>query len=150
MATIFALSSLTVMPFWFLLIALPKWSLTRRIARSPLIALGPALIYALLVIPRIGEVLPAVMNPDLAAIAALLGSEAGATIAWVHFLAFDLLVGRWIYLDGHGRGISALVLAPLLFFTLMLGPLGLLAYLALRAVLVPRSAIVHSASEMPL
>ena len=35
-----------------------------------------------------------VARPDLAAVAALLSTPAGATLAWAHFLAFDLMVGR--------------------------------------------------------
>ena len=71
---------------------------------------------------------------DLAGIAAFLGTEAGATIGWVHFLAFDLFVGRWAYLDSREKNISALLMAPVLFFILMLGPFGFLLYLLLREI----------------
>ena len=70
---------------------------------------------------------------SLAPIARLLGTPAGATIAWAHFLAFDLLVGRWAYLDSREQGLSAWAMAPVLLLTFMLGPLGFLAYLAVRA-----------------
>ncbi len=73
------------------------------------------------------------MNPTLDTVATLLGSEAGATIGWVHFLAFDLFVGRWAYLDSQKRSISAWLMAPILYFTLMLGPIGFLLYLLVRA-----------------
>jgi hypothetical protein len=63
----------------------------------------------------------------------MLGSPEGATIAWVHFLAFDLFVGRWIYLDARNRELPWWATSPLLFLTLMLGPIGLLAYLLVRA-----------------
>lgn len=63
----------------------------------------------------------------------LLGSSTGATIAWIHFLAFDLLVGRWIYLDAEERQISTWLMLPALFLTLMLGPTGFLLYLAVRS-----------------
>jgi Domain of unknown function (DUF4281) len=85
-------------------------------------------------VPSILQVLPAVMNPSLSGIATLLGTPAGATIAWVHFLAFDLFVGRWVYLDSRKKQISPLIVSPILFFVLMLGPLGFLAYLLLRLV----------------
>ena len=49
-----------------------------------------------------------------------------------HFLAFDLFVGRWEYLDARERQLTHWLLAPCLFLTLMLGPLGLLAYLGAR------------------
>ena len=63
-----------------------------------------------------------------------LGEPAGATIGWVHFLAFDLFVGRWAYLDSRERSISAWLMAPVLFFTLMFGPMGFVLYLVLRTI----------------
>jgi Domain of unknown function (DUF4281) len=133
MEQIFSLSNLLVMPFWLLMIALPTWGWTRRIMGSPLVAALPALLYAALVLPRFGAIFAAVSSPTLAGIAALLGTPEGATIAWAHFLAFDLLVGRWAYLDSRERGVSPWLMAPTLFLVLMLGPVGFLLYLAVRA-----------------
>ena len=133
METIFSLSNLLVLPFWLLLIALPRWSWTRRLFKSPLVVAAPAVLYLLLVLPRLGELVPAVANPTLPGVAGLLGTPLGATIAWAHFLAFDLFVGRWAYLDSHERGISAWVMAPVLFLILMFGPIGFLLYLGVRA-----------------
>jgi len=121
---IFGLANLSVLPLWFLIILLPHWSITRRIIGSPLVALVPATIYLVLVGPQIATLLSAVSNPSLSGITTLLATPAGATIAWAHFLAFDLLVGRWVYLDARERGISALLIAPVLFLTFMLGPIG--------------------------
>ncbi|GFE67085.1 ABA4-like family protein [Litoreibacter roseus] len=67
----------------------------------------------------------------------LLFSDRGATtVGWVHFLAFDLLVGGWIVRDARARSVPHITLLPCLFVTLMLGPVGLLAYLALRSLWV--------------
>ena len=134
MTLLFRLSNLLVLPFWALMILLPRWRWTWRIMRSPFVSAAPALLYAALVLPRLGAIWPAIARPTLPGIATLLGSPEGATIAWVHFLAFDLFVGRWIYLDSQERRLSPLLTAPVLFLTLMLGPLGFLIYLALRAV----------------
>jgi hypothetical protein len=133
MEIVFQLSNLLVMPFWFLIVFLPHWSWTRRIAGSPWIVAPAAVLYAALVIPNLGTLLPLLTNPQLAGIAAVLGTPAGATIAWVHFLTFDLFVGRWVYLDSRNRSITAWIVAPILFFVLMVGPLGLLIYLVLTA-----------------
>lgn len=129
---IFQLSNLLVMPFWALMIILPFWRWTQRIIRSPWIAAPAALLYVALVLPQIGGLLAELANPQLAQIAALLGTPAGATIGWVHFLAFDLFVGRWVYLDSRERNLSAWLVSPILFFVLMFGPLGLLLYLLVR------------------
>jgi len=115
-------------------ILLPRWRWTARIMRSPFVSAAPAALYAALVLPRLGEIWPAVSRPTLSGVATLLGSPAGATIAWAHFLAFDLFVGRWIYLDSQERRVSAWLVAPVLFLSLMLGPAGLLFYLIVRSV----------------
>ncbi|WP_437577788.1 ABA4-like family protein [Sorangium sp. So ce887] len=136
---IFGLSNFLVLPFWGLMIFLPRYRWTRRIMESPLVIVAPALLYTALVFPAIREVLPIVNRPSLPAVASLLGSPAGATIGWVHFLAFDLFVGRWVYLDSRDREISPWLMAPVLYLTLMLGPMGFLLYLAVRA-MAARSA----------
>ncbi|MBC8160694.1 MAG: DUF4281 domain-containing protein [Roseiflexaceae bacterium] len=136
---IFACSGLLVLPFWILMAFLPHWRWTKRIIGSPLISLPAALLYAGLVLPQLGAIWSAVSSPELGAIATLLGSPAGATIAWVHFLAFDLFVGRWVYLDSRARGVSALLMAPVLLLVLMLGPIGFALYLGLRALYALRS-----------
>lgn len=96
-----------------------------------------ALLYAALIVPQLATALPSLMNPTLAAIANLLGQPEGATIAWVHFLAFDLFVGRWAYLDSRNTNITAWLVSPALLTILMVGPLGLLVYLGIRQLKKP-------------
>jgi hypothetical protein len=132
--SLFSLSSLLVMPFWALMIFAPRWSWTKRIIGSPFISLPAALLYAVLVVPNALSLLPALANPNLAGIQTLLGSPQGATIGWVHFLAFDVFVGRWAYLDSQERGINPFLMAPVLFLVLMFGPLGFAVYLGVRAI----------------
>ena len=132
MEVIFKLSNLLVAPFWLLAILLPRWRFTDRVMRSPLVALGPAVLYAALTAPRLHDLAPALLRPELPTISALLGTPEGATIAWAHFLAFDLFVGRWVYLDGRERVVSAWVTSPILILTLLAGPLGFLLHLAAR------------------
>jgi hypothetical protein len=132
MATLFDASFLLVAPFWLLMIVLPDWRVTRTVIGSPWIAAPAAALYLALVLPGLPGVLGAVASPSLEAIAPMLGTPEGATVAWVHFLAFDLFVGRWVYLDARARGMTPWITSPLLFLTLMLGPAGLLAYLLVR------------------
>jgi len=132
MATLFDASFLLVAPFWLLMIALPGWRVTQRVIASPWIAAPAAALYLALVLPGLPGVLGAVSSPSLEVIAPLLGTPEGATVAWVHFLAFDLFVGRWVYLDARERGITPWLTSPLLLLTLMLGPTGLLGHLLVR------------------
>jgi hypothetical protein len=140
MKTLFDISGLLVLPFWLLMIVAPKWRVTMLILSSPWVVMGPVFIYVILVLPEIASVLPKVMSPELSRIATLLGTERGATIGWMHFLAFDLFVGRWAYLESRERNISPWLMAPVLFFILMLGPLGLLMFLVVRSISKPRIA----------
>ena len=131
---LFALAFPLAAPFWALMILAPGWSVTRRVVSSPLIVVPPLLVYAAAVLPGLTVFLPAVTSPTAAGVAALLGSPVGAAAGWAHFIGFDLFVGRWCYLDARERGLPALVMAPLLVLTILLGPLGLLTYLIVRIV----------------
>lgn len=50
---------------------------------------------------------------------------------WMHYLAFDLFVGVWIASRSAQTGLPHLAVVPLLL-TFVLGPVGLLAFLAIR------------------
>lgn len=138
MDTLFNLSNLLVLPFWALMIFAPHWRWTKRIIASPLIAVPPALLYAALVLPQIGGLFGALANPQLNAIASMLGTPEGTTIAWAHFLTFDLFVARWAYLESREKNFTAWLVSPALFMVLMLGPLGFLLYHGLRYALGAR------------
>lgn len=70
---------------------------------------------------------------SLAGVMALFDSKGGATIGWIHYLAFDLFVGIWAARNSDRRGISRWMQIPVLPFIFLLGPLGLVLYLALRS-----------------
>ena len=60
------------------------------------------------------------------------------TAGWVHYLAFDLLTGTWIKKNSLKYRISHWLIIPCLLFTFMLGPIGLLLYLLIRAIKAKR------------
>jgi hypothetical protein len=130
--TQFQIVNLAALPFWVLMIFAPGWWLTRRVTESFLAPGLFAALYTILIVPALPAVLPVLLKPDLAVISAELAKPQTFVIAWVHYLAFDLFVGRWEYLDSRERGVSAWLTGPCLFLTLMLGPLGFLTYLGAR------------------
>ncbi|MEV0648434.1 ABA4-like family protein [Phytomonospora sp. NPDC050363] len=144
--TLFSLVFVTAAPFWFLMIVLPAWSWTHRIVSSPLIAAPAAAIYAVLAIPRLGDLLPAVARPTIDSVTELLATPDGTALGWAHFIAFDLFVGRWMYLDARERGIHPVLMAPILLLTILLGPLGFLLYLAVRFLPVGKRRETREAS----
>lgn len=106
---LFTVLFLMVLPFWAAMILAPGWRFTPRRVATPLIALPPAVVYAVLVLADLDTVMTALLSNDVAALAEFLGTPAGATIAWAHFLAGDLFLGRWIYpgpprARAHGTG----------------------------------------------
>jgi hypothetical protein len=54
-----------------------------------------------------------------------------ALAGWVHYLAFDLLVGLWITRTARARGINHLFILPCLALTFLFGPAGFLSFLIL-------------------
>ena len=136
---LFSLSNILTMPFWLLMILLPTWRWTERLMQSVWTVAPAALAYVILVLPGMLSLLPLLANPQLGTIAALLGTPAGATIGWIHFLAFDLFVGRWAYLDSRQRRLHPVLASITLFFILMFGPLGFMLYLITRSLFARQS-----------
>ncbi|GAA0940744.1 ABA4-like family protein [Virgisporangium aurantiacum] len=119
-------------PFWALMIVAPHWRWTRTIVSSPLIVLAPLVAYLFAVIPIFPEFAAEMVNPSFDGVREIVSTADGTALVWAHLTAFDLFVGRWMYLDSRERGIPALVMAPLLVLTILLAPFGLTIYLALR------------------
>lgn len=73
----------------------------------------------------------------LGQVQALFADPGLALAGWVHYLAFDLFVGAWIMARARAEGIGHLTILPILPLTLVFGPLGLAAFLALRLARAP-------------
>ena len=132
MNAIFLAATIGVGPFWFLMALRPRATITQRLMRTPWPVVGIGLIYASLVLPNVGAILETLLSPTLAAISASLATPEGSLAVWLHVLAFDLLAGRFIWLDGLSRGVGAPLRIASLTLALMFGPIGLLLHLALR------------------
>ena len=68
----------------------------------------------------------------LAGVASLFANPWLLLAGWVHYLAFDLLIGTWEARDARERRVPRLLLIPCLFLTFMFGPAGWLAYMVVR------------------
>ena len=136
---IFGFANLWAMLCWVVLAFAPK----REQIVTPLFYAGVgllALTYAVLIVSLLGGMIGGGTGstggtPDfttLAGVQALFDSQGGATIGWIHYLAFDLLVGIWVARNADRHGYLRIVQIPILFFVFMAGPLGLIMYLILR------------------
>ncbi|WP_018682419.1 ABA4-like family protein [Actinokineospora enzanensis] len=132
MSTVFNLAFLAVVPFWALMIFAPTWSWTTRIVTSPLILIPGLVVWAVAAIPVFGDMWTGVTMPSLAFWSDFLRDDHAVAAIWAQVLAWDLFIGRWIFLDSRARGIHPLIMAPLLVFTILLSPIGLPLYLVVR------------------
>ncbi len=136
--SIFSAANGLAMLGWIAMAIAPRWRWTERIVLSGALSLLLAALYVGLFALHFGEVEGG--GGSLAEVVKLFAQPAMALIGWVHFLAFDLFVGAWELRDARQRGVPHLALLPCLFFTLMLGPVGLLLYFGVRALLGRRPA----------
>jgi hypothetical protein len=72
---------------------------------------------------------------SLAGVRQLFSSDWALLAGWVHYLAFDLFVGAWIAAETERRGLTRLILIPVLPLTFLFGPAGFLLFCILRSVI---------------
>jgi hypothetical protein len=123
-----------VMPWWLLWIGAPRSRLARRAASHAGILLLLCAVYAVLIAWAIAAG-GLDGGLDFAGVRAGLTTPLGFLAGWTHYLVFDLFVGAWI-LRESGR--IAVGPRPFLVFALLLGPIGLGAFLVRRAVRLRR------------
>jgi hypothetical protein len=122
-------------PVWALFIFLPTWRGTRWFARTAMVPALLALLYAIGIAALITEAGPSFMREFGSAegVTRLMAQQNIALVAWIHFLAFDQLVGIFIYRDNmHHRYVPIPIQSVILFLTFMVGPVGFLSYYLLR------------------
>ena len=130
--TLFSIASASVLPGWVALLVSP-WAprAARRVAglAIPLaLSIGYVALIAAFLAPAEGGF------GSLAEVMALFAVPEVALAGWVHYLAFDLLVGAWIVSRAREEGMPFVLVVPCLPLTFLAGPAGWLLFQALRAV----------------
>jgi hypothetical protein len=112
------------------------WRWTQRIVHAGILPAMLAVVYIAILIPILFE---GGMNfndfSSLDGVMALFTEPWAVVGGWVHYLVFDLYIGAWQVRDSNRVftwPMSQLLVLPCLFLTLMLGPVGLLAYFLVR------------------
>ena len=115
---------------WAAMVFAPRTRLTKWYLESDALPLVIGAVYLLKVAPH----LPGLLSQfdTLPHIEAALRMPGMLFAGWIHYLAFDFLVGRVVLADARRRGIPHLLVVPCLLLTFMLGPSGYLAYAAVR------------------
>ena len=129
---VFSIANMMAMPMWVLMILLPNWKITRWLIDFKLIPLLLALIYAVYIIIAI-QTGGGMDFGSLESVMALFTEENAVLAGWVHYLAFDLLVGMWMLDQNQKLEIHRAWMAPCLLGTFMLGPVGFLLFMILRS-----------------
>lgn len=131
---LFSLVNYSVMPAWALLILAPKWSGTDKLVHSMFYPLLLGGVYILgMVLAYTSHGAEGGGFTTIEGVRTLFSADVGIVIGWTHYLVFDLFVGAWEARDARRRGVKHWLLVPCLVLTFMLGPIGLVLYLILRA-----------------
>ncbi len=127
---IFSIANGVALCGWLLLVVLPGKKWVSHVVSGVAIPAAFAVIYTVIVaIHFAGSAGGFSSLPDVA----LLFRNPWLLLAgWIHYLAFDLLVGSWEVRDAHERGIGHIFVVPCLILTFLFGPAGWLLYLGVR------------------
>lgn len=129
--TLFTICSALVLPQWLLMVVVPRWKGTRRLIAWNAIPLLLAAIYLYLVATTFGQAEGGFQS--LEDVALLFGNRELLLAGWIHYLVVDLFVGGWMTRDAVRLGVSPVAAAPCLVLTMLLAPVGLLLYWAVRS-----------------
>ena len=103
---------------------------------GPWFFLGPILMWWLITLAEPQALIDLAKDSSdpttiLDGLATLLGTPAGAAAAWAHMVAGDIFVTRWMWARCMDQKVSRKVMAPIVFFGIMLMPVGVALYMAL-------------------
>lgn len=139
--TIFSSASLIAIVAWLglsLAVAVSPGKLRERLLFSAgrIIPVALCLLYAYLLVSGWGSPSEGDFS-SLSSVITLFSFPGNMLGGWVHYLAFDLLVGRWIIDDTLSKGRYRTPLLVVLPATFMFGPLGLVLHLVVCSILRP-------------
>jgi hypothetical protein len=126
---LFWFSSLYILPFWVMMWFAPTHERTAAIMRSEWVYLAPlAVAYALAVLPNIVDIfiLLGSQMPTPEIVVDMFSEREVILVGWLHFLAFDLFVGRWTWQRMVAAEKPMYISTPVLILSMMVAPLGAL------------------------
>lgn len=120
---------------WLPMLFAPKWKWTKWwVAQKPMISLlafGYLLLFLMFVLSPAADAAPMDFS-SLAGVKALFQTDQAVLVGWIHYLAFDLMAGCYIFEQAQKRSIPHVLLVPALILTFVLGPVGWLTYLLIK------------------
>lgn len=127
---IFSIANFSALGCWLLLVVFPGRNWVSHLVSGVVVPAAFAVLYcAIIAIHFAGSEGGFSSLPDVA----LLFRNPWLLLAgWIHYLAFDLLVGSWEARDARERGVRHIFVVPCLILTFLFGPAGWLLYLGVR------------------
>jgi hypothetical protein len=126
---LFWFSSLYILPFWLMMWFAPAHERTAALLRNEWVYLAPlAAAYTLAVLPNLLDILVLLGSdmPTPEIVVSLFDDREVILIGWLHYLAFDLFVGRWTWQRLMATNQPLYVSFPVLLLSMMVAPLGAL------------------------
>jgi len=129
-STVFSIANPLALLMWALMIFLPKWKVTQFLMSFKIIPILMSIVYVIYITISIQG--NGMDFGSLASVMELFTKEDAVLAGWVHYLAFDLLVGMWIMQENEKVKLHHLLIIPCLFGCFMLGPVGFLLFTIFR------------------
>jgi len=130
---IFSIANPVAMLMWIFMIFLPKWKATRFLIDFKVVPILLSIGYLFYIIQAI--LIGGAMDfGSLESVMDLFTEENAVLAGWIHYLAFDLLVGMWILNQNQKIGIHHLFIVPCLIGTFMFGPIGFLLFMVIKSI----------------
>jgi len=129
---IFSLAGSLATLQWLLLIILPKWRVTLWLIRYPMVPIVLSAIYCIYITGFFS--ISGGGYKSLQQVRTLFANDNLLLAGWVHYLAFDLLIGFAIIRSSQEKTISHWLVIPCLVLTFMFGPLGFLLYQIIKKI----------------
>ena len=130
---LFSIAGTIVAPGWALLVFRPSWRWSTGVIPGIIVPVILGTLYTGLILTNFFGAEGGFGS--LADVARLFENRYLLLAGWVHYLTFDLFIGAWEVRDARRLRINHLLVVPCLLLTFLLGPVGLLLYLGLRAAL---------------
>ncbi len=127
LSKVFDISNNVSLLGWFLLIFFPRKKITKILVIDNTLILVNSVVYlvSILIYFKLSDLLK---FDSLENVVALFTSKELVFSGWIHFLAFDLFVGKTLLIDSWERNISHYLMVPVLLLTYIFGPIGLITY----------------------
>ena len=128
--SLFSICNFVVLPGWVLLVFVPRWPWTQKIAGG-IVPLLLAVAYLVLIVTNFSKSQGGGYG-SLAQVAHLFENPYNLLAGWIHYLAFDLFTGAWEVRDAARLRVAHAMVIPCLVLTFLFGPIGLLTWFLIR------------------